>query len=68
LPLAAAAAGAAPMLACARKPPADRIRVSGYVESTEVQVAAERLYPGDAGLRQTAEMLRRDASGGGASP
>ncbi len=27
--------------ACREKPPADRVRVSGYVEATEVQVAAE---------------------------
>ena len=39
--LALAAAGAAPLLACAKKPPADRIRVSGYVEATEVLVATE---------------------------
>jgi len=42
-PLAATAACAAAMTlaACGGKPPADRIRVSGYVEATEVRVAPE---------------------------
>jgi HlyD family secretion protein len=38
------AAGAAVLLtgpSCAKKVPADRVRVSGYVEATEVQVSAE---------------------------
>jgi len=36
-------------------------------EARAAQADAERLYPGDAGLRQTADLLRRDAAGG-ASP
>ena len=38
---AAALALLLPALACAKKAPADRVRVSGYVEATEVQVSAE---------------------------
>jgi HlyD family secretion protein len=30
-----------PALACSKRPPADRVRVSGYVEATEVRVSAE---------------------------
>ena len=32
------------------------------------QANAERLYPRDAGVRQMAETLRRDAAGGGSPP
>ena len=39
--LAACAAALAPAAACREKPPADRVRVSGYVEATEVRVAPE---------------------------
>jgi HlyD family secretion protein len=39
--LAAIAAMAGLLTGCRQKPPADRVRVSGYVEATEVQVAAE---------------------------
>ena len=35
------AAALLPATACHEAPPADRIRVSGYVEATEIQVAAE---------------------------
>jgi Tfp pilus assembly protein PilF len=33
-------------------------------EARAAQAEAERLYPGDPGLRQTADLLRRDAAGG----
>lgn len=39
--LAAAAAVAAALAGCGRKPPADRVRVSGQVETTDVQVASQ---------------------------
>jgi len=39
--LAASAAALVPAAACREKPPADRVRVSGYVEATEVRVAPE---------------------------
>ena len=39
--LAASAAAFVPAAACREKPPADRVRVSGYVEATEVRVAPE---------------------------
>jgi Flp pilus assembly protein TadD len=35
-------------------------------EARATQADAERLYPGDPGLRQTADLLRRDAAGGAA--
>ena len=39
--LAAIAAMAGLLTGCRQKPPADRVRVSGYIEATEVQVASE---------------------------
>lgn len=39
--LAACAAALVPAAACREKPPADHVRVSGYVEATEVRVAPE---------------------------
>jgi Flp pilus assembly protein TadD len=40
--------------------------VGRTAEARAAQDDAERLYPGDAGLRQTADLLRRDAAGGAA--
>jgi Flp pilus assembly protein TadD len=37
-------------------------------QAQSVQAGAERLYPRDPGVRQVAELLRRDAAGGGAVP
>jgi Tfp pilus assembly protein PilF len=37
-------------------------------EARAAQASAERLYPQDAGVRQLAEAVRRDAAGGGSPP
>jgi Flp pilus assembly protein TadD len=37
-------------------------------EAQSVQAGAERLYPRDPGVQQVAELLRRDAAGGGPAP
>jgi Flp pilus assembly protein TadD len=37
-------------------------------DARAAQANAERLYPQDAGVRQLAETLRRDAAGGGSPP